>query len=103
MKSPLTKIGFALQDYVPYSQDMEAASTGTENKVLPWEYVMKSNNKEQVEFNEGAVSFNDKHMTGDNRIYMFAQREAGNVKTSAEITGGYTTASVTENILYLEQ
>ena len=103
MKSPLTKIGFALYDYVPYSQDMEAASTGTDNKVIPWEYVMKSDNKEQLELNEGAVSFDKDHMTGDNRIYMFAQREAGNVKASAEITGGYTTASVTENKLYLEQ
>lgn len=103
MKSPLTKIGFALYDYVPYSQDMEAASTGTDNKVIPWEYVMKSDNKEQLELNEGAVSFDKYHMTGDNRIYMFAQREAGNVKASAEITGGYTTASVTENQLYLEQ
>ncbi len=103
MKSPLTKIGFALYDYVPYSQDMEAASTGTDNKVIPWEYVMKSDNKEQLELNEGAVSFDKYHMTGDNRIYMFAQREAGNVKASAEITGGYTTASVTENKLYLEQ
>ena len=103
MKSPLTKIGFALYDYVPYSQDMEAASTGSDNKVIPWEYVMKSDNKEHVEFNEGAVSFDKDHMTGDNRIYMFAQREAGNVKASAEITGGYTTASVTENKLYLEQ
>ncbi len=103
MKSPLTKIGFALYDYVPYSQDMEAASTGSDNKVIPWEYVMKSDNKEQLELNEGAVSFDKDHMTGDNRIYMFAQREAGNVKASAEITGGYTTASVTENKLYLEQ
>lgn len=103
MKSPLTKIGFALYDYVPYSQDMEAASTGTDNKVIPWEYVMKSDNKEQLELNEGAVSFDKYHMSGDNRIYMFAQREAGNVKASAEITGGYTTASVTENKLYLEQ
>ncbi len=103
MKSPLTKIGFALYDYVPYSQDMEAASTGSDNKVIPWEYVMKSDNKEQLELNEGAVSFDKYHMTGDNRIYMFAQREAGNVKASAEITGGYTTASVTENKLYLEQ
>lgn len=103
MKSPLTKIGFALYDYVPYSQDMEAASTGSDNKVIPWEYVMKSDNKEHLELNEGAVSFDKYHMTGDNRIYMFAQREAGNVKASAEITGGYTTASVTENKLYLEQ
>ena len=103
MKSPLTKIGFALYDYVPYSQDMEAASTGSDNKVIPWEYVMKSDNKEHLELNEGAVSFDKDHMTGDNRIYMFAQREAGNVKASAEITGGYTTASVTENKLYLEQ
>ena len=103
MKSPLTRIGFAMQDYVPYSQDMASASTGTDNKVKPWEYVMKSDNKEHVEFNEGAVSFTDKHLTGDHRIYMFAQREEGNVKASAEITGGYTTSSVTENLLYVEQ
>ena len=100
--SPLTKIGFALYDYVPYSQEMASASTGADKKILPWEYVMKSNNKEPVEFNEGAISFDKDHMMSDNRITMFAQREDGNVKASAEITGGYSTETVTENKLYLE-
>ena len=101
MKSPLTKIAFALHDYVPYSEEIAAASTGGDD-LKPWEYVMKSNNKEHLDFNEGAISFDSKHMTSDNRVTMFVQREDGSVKTSAEITGGYKSALVTENKLYLE-
>ena len=100
--SPLTKIGFALYDYVPYSQELAAASSGSE-EITPWEYVMNSNNKSQIDLNEGAVSFDKNHLTGDNRITMFAQREAGNVKPSAEITGGYNTALVTETKLFLQK
>ena len=103
MQSPLTKIGFALYDYVPYSQEMAAASAGSEKTLIPWEYVMESNNKNRVDFNKGAIAFDKNHLMSDNRITMFAQREEGNVKPSAEITGGYNTALVTENKLYLEQ
>lgn len=63
----------------------------------------QSNNKDRVDFNEGAVKFDSDHMTTDNRIAMFAQREDGSVKRSAEITGGYLSSLVTENKLYLNR
>ena len=97
--SPLTKLGFALYDYVPYSKELAAASSGSD-ELTPWEYVMNSNNKTQVNLNEGAVSFDGDHMMRDNRLTMFAQRASGAVKPSAEITGGYNTALVTESKLY---
>ena len=64
---------------------------------------MKSDNKAQADLNEGAVQFDDDHLAKDNRITMFVQREAGNVKPSAEITGGYNTALVAESKLYLNK
>ena len=99
LSSPLTKIGFALYDYVPYSQELAAASSGAD-ELTPWEYVMNSNNKTQVNLNEGAVLFDNDHMMHDNRLTMFAQRASGSVKPSAEITGGYNTALVAESKLY---
>ena len=100
LKSPLTKIGFALNDYVPYSKDLEATTSGSKaNK--PWEYVLSSDSKSHIDLNEGAVAFDSKHMTTDNRITMFAQRDDYSVKKSAEITGGYNTALITENKLYI--
>jgi hypothetical protein len=50
-----------------------------------------------------AIKFNSDHMMNDNCITMFAQREDGSVKRSAEITGGYNTALVNENLMYLEK
>ena len=102
LHSPLTKIGFALNDYVPYSKDLEASSSGAKEQKA-WEYVMNSDNKSHLDLNEGAVSFDSDHMMTDNRITMFAQREDGSVKKSAEITGGYSTALITENKLYLNK
>ncbi len=103
LKSPLTKLAVATHDYVPYSVDLSATSSGSEDKTKAWEYVMQSNNKDRVDFNEGAVKFDSDHMTTDNRIAMFAQREDGSVKRSAEITGGYLSSLVTENKLYLNR
>ena len=100
--SPLTKMGFALYDYVPYSKELEATSSDRED-IIAWEYVMKNDNKAQADLNEGAVQFDDDHLAKDNRITMFVQREAGNVKPSAEITGGYNTALVAESKLYLNK
>ena len=68
-----------------------------------WEYVMQSNNKDHVDFNEGAIKFDKSHLMHDNRITMFAQREDGSVKRSAEITGGYNTAAVEKHLMYLER
>lgn len=102
LKAPLTKIGFALYDYVPYSKDLEASSSGSKDN-MPWEFVMQSNNKVQIDLNEGAVSYDNDHMMTDNRVSMFVQREDGSVKPSAEITGGYTSTLVSESKLYLNK
>ena len=102
MKAPLTKLGFALYDYVPYSQDLAAQSPGS-NAPVAWEYVLKKDYSAPVEFNEAAISFDKDHMMNDNRISMFVQREDGSVKSGAEITGGYTSNLVTENKLLLDK
>ena len=54
MKSPLTKIGFALYDYVPYSQDLVVQSSGS-NQPVAWEYVLKHDYSSPVELNEAAM------------------------------------------------
>jgi len=64
---------------------------------------MNSNNKTQVDLNEGAVQFDDDHLMKDNRVTIFVQRESGVVKPSAEITGGYTTALVAESKLFINK
>lgn len=86
--APLTKIAFSKYDRVPYSEDPEA-STSEQSNLMRWEYVMQSNNKQHIDLNEGAIKFDSDYRTSDNRISMFAQREDGSVKPSAEITGGY--------------
>ena len=100
MKSPLTKIGFALYDYVPYSEDLVAKSPGS-NPPVAWEYVLKRDYSAPVELNEAAIHFDSDHIMSDNRISMFVQREDGSVKDGAEITGGYLNTTVTENKLVL--
>ena len=102
LSSPVTRIAFAQYDYVPYTKNLEAVSSGLEENT-PWEYVMNSNNKTQVDLNEGAVQFDDDHLMKDNRVTMFVQRESGVVKPSAEITGGYTTALVAESKLFINK
>ncbi len=86
--APLTKIAFSKYDRVPYSEDVEA-STSEQSNLLRWEYIMQSNNKQHIDLNEGAIKFDSDYRTSENRISMFAQREDGSVKPSAEITGGY--------------
>ena len=102
LKSPLTKIGFALNDYVPASDQFVDETTGN-TQTLPWEYVIDKDYRNPIDFNEGAVAFDKDHKTSDNRIAMFVQRDAGNVKPAAEITGGYSTASVIEGRMYLQK
>ena len=102
MKSPLTKICFAMYDYVPYSQDLVTQTPGSDEPVA-WEYVMKKDYSGPIELNDGAISFDSSHLMSDNRISMFVQREDGSVKCDAEITGGYMTTEVTEKKLYLEK
>ena len=102
MKSPLTKICFAMYDYVPYCQDLVTQTPGSDEPVA-WEYVMKKDYSAPIELNEGAISYDSSHLMSDNRISMFVQREDGSVKRDAEITGGYMTTEVTEKKLSLEK
>ena len=102
LKSPLTKIGFALNDYVPASDELVDTTTGI-TQLVPWEYVIDKDYQNPIDFNEGAISFDSDHKTSDNRIAMFVQRDEGNVKPAAEITGGYSTELVTEGKMYLEK
>ncbi len=82
----ITKLAFAESDRVPYNTAL-AQSDESEN-IMPWEYVMQSNNEVPADLNQGAVSYSPHH-AGDIRISMFAQRMDGSVKPSGEITGGF--------------
>ena len=65
-------------------------TTTTTVTTLPWEYVMKADSNQHIDLNDGAIKFDSSTLALDNRITMFAQREDGSVKPSAEVTGGYT-------------
>ena len=97
--SPLTKFAFTCYDRVPYIEKMEATTSDSQN-ILRWEYVMQANSKSHIDLNEGAIWFDSDYRAPDNRISMFAQREDGSVKPSAEITGGYV--DETEDIGYIK-
>ena len=86
-------------DRVPYIEKMEATTSDSQN-ILRWEYVMQANSKSHIDLNEGAIWFDSDYRAPDNRISMFAQREDGSVKPSAEITGGYV--DETEDIGYIK-
>ena len=97
--STLTKFAFTCYDRVPYNEKMEASTSDSEN-ILRWEYVMQANSKSHIDLNEGAILFNSDYRASDNRVSMFAQREDGSVKPSAEITGGYV--DDTEDLGYMK-
>ena len=86
--APLTKLGFARYDRVPYNTALEGTQSGGET-VYQWEYVMQANNARQVDFNAGVVNVNGAGVMDDIRVTMFAQRGDGSVKPSAQITGGF--------------
>ena len=88
LKSPLTRIAFTRYDRVPYSKESGVDSEfGDDSRA--WEYILYDDSKTPVDLNDGTVKFDDNYLTENNKINMFAQREDGSVKTSAEITGGY--------------
>ena len=87
-ESPLIKVAFAMRDRVPYN-DTVAKTDTVPDGVLRWEYVMQADSTEPIDLNYGMIMFDEDYLTDDNRITMFAQRENGQVKSGAEITGGF--------------
>ena len=85
------KLGFARYDRVPYNTSLEGES-GSENSVMPWEYIMFSDSARSADFNSGAIQYNtDARYAEDIRITMFGQRTDGSVKPAGAITGGFLT------------
>lgn len=101
-KSPLTRICFTRYDRVPYSPDSGAVSSLGDDK-RPWEYVMYSDYSAPVDLNDGTVKLDSDYHTENTRISMFAQREAGNVKGSAEITGGFISSTLEVGEMWLNK
>lgn len=88
------KLGFARYDSIPYSAPL-SGEDGPESTVYRWEYILYSDSTRTADFNSGAVCYDQKgYYAEDIRITMFGQRSDGSVKPTAEITGGYYTATV---------
>ena len=102
LKSPLTRICFTQYDRVPYNKDSGVDSTFGDD-ARPWEYVLYSDNKTPVDMNDGAVKFDNDYKIQNIRINMFAQREDGSVKESAEITGGYVSSTAKVGEMWLNR
>ena len=101
LKSPLTRICFTQYDRVPYNKDSGVDSSfGDDTKA--WEYILYADNKTPADMNDGAIKFDQNYQSDNNRISMFAQREDGSVKKSAEITGGYVSATVEVGEMWLQ-
>ncbi|WP_026834912.1 hypothetical protein [Eubacterium xylanophilum] len=101
-KSPLTSLCFTRYDRVPYNSESGAAGNFGENKKA-WEYVLYSDSSTPVDFNDGTVKLNSDFLTENNHISMFAQREDGSVKKSAEITGGYISSKAEVGEMWLNR
>jgi hypothetical protein len=86
----ISKLAFAENDRVPYNTTLAETEEG--KNMMPWEYVMQSDNEVPADLNKGAVSYSPHHAQ-DIRLSMFAQRMDGSVKPSGEITGGFLEAS----------
>ena len=82
--APISRMGFARYDRVPYNSEQEGA-----DGITPWEYVMLADHSAPADFNAGAIGFDSNGWFNDTRITMFLQRYDGSVKPSAQITGGY--------------
>ncbi len=102
LKSPLTRICFTQYDRVPYNKDSGVDSMFGDDR-RAWEYVLYADNKTPVDMNDGAVKFDLDYNIENNRINMFAQREDGSVKESAEITGGYVSETAKVGEMWLNR
>ena len=90
--SPLTRLCFTTYNRIPYNGTGTGTNANPADNDKKWEYVMYKDSTEPVDFNDGAIKLDTDLHIQNTRVTMFAQRENGKPKPSAEITGGYTSS-----------
>ena len=100
---PVQAFAMARYDRVPYTAERVYMQSGG-IRSIKWEYVMLKGEKKHADFNAGvAVIDDDGNIKGDNRLTMFIQRYDGDVKPSAEITGGFVADTANVGELHLNE
>ncbi|MBR1874316.1 MAG: hypothetical protein IJ807_05380 [Eubacterium sp.] len=99
--SPITRLCFTRYDRVPYNKD-SGVDPQFGDDTRAWEYILYTDSKTPVDFNDGAVKLNSDLYAENNKITMFAQREDGSVKQSAEITGGYVSGKAEYGEMWID-
>ena len=95
--SPLSRIGLAKGDRVPYNTALEGSGDGAE--LLRWENVLDTDGG-RMDLNRGAILISsDGQKLLENRVYLFAHRADNVTKSGAEITGGFVTDTETVGAL----
>ncbi|MBO6107820.1 MAG: hypothetical protein J6P16_00260 [Eubacterium sp.] len=102
LKSPITRICFTKLDRVPYNPE-SGVDAEFDDDTRAWEYVLYDDSRTPVDLNDGTIKFNSDYLTENNKINMFVQREEGNVKPSAEITGGYVSGKAQIGEMWLNR
>lgn len=91
--SPLSRIGLAKGDRVPYNTEMAGAEDAD---LVVWENVLTTD-KKPLDLNYGAIlTTSDGMKLLENRVYLFVHRYDNVTKKGAEITGGF--AADTETV-----
>ena len=109
----ITRLAFAENERVPYttllqnnagwvSQKANAEATGSVEDYYPWEYVMFSGDTDPADLNKGTIYCNGDYCE-ETRLYMFARRSDGSVKSAGEITGGYVESKYPVGDVYLKK
>ena len=96
--SPLSRVGLAKGDRVPYNSKMEGA--GDDANLVRWENVLTTKGN-RLDLNHGSIliSSNGRKLL-ENRMYLFAHRADNSVKKGAEITGGFVSDTEKVSRLY---
>ena len=85
--SPLSRVGLAKGDRVPYNTKLQGTGDGAE--LVVWENVLTTHG-EKADLNRGALlTTPDGLKLFENRVYLFVHRADNVVKKGAEITGGF--------------
>ena len=85
--SPLSRIGLAKGDRVPYNTRLQGTGDGAD--LVVWENVLTTYG-EKADLNRGALlTTPDGLKLLENRVYLFVHRADNVVKKGAEITGGF--------------
>ena len=121
--SPITKIGMAQGDRVPYNSGLMGSVKRDGDELLVWENVLSTKGL-KTDLNYGIITTDTRKQNVvlraqaalvksiidpartdpiayvDNRRYLFVHREDNSVKPGAEITGGFVTDTETVGKLY---